>query len=328
MAGAIEEAGWGAGTTGATLRYDGIVQDQRARVLRALAEVVAERGLRGASTTRVARQAGVSRALVSEQFGNLDSCFEALLEDMLRRGATLMLAAFESERRWDDGVLAGLEALLAFLDSDPRCARACLLESMAALPSGFISRARLLGHLAQRIDSEAREQLPARRQPPPATGEALVAAVIGMLRKRLLANEAPPFMPMLSPLTEIVVAAYLGPRGAARATARAEARAGELLARGPSAPPRATVEVPSMLRHGSAHRLRACIRHLAANPGASNQQVAEGIGVAHGGQVSTMLARLNSAGLLVKQCGGAGRPNSWRLSPHGEAVAEALRPNE
>ena len=38
-----------------------------------------------------------------------------------------------------------------------------------------------------------------------------------------------------------------------------------------------------------------------------------------------MLARLNAAGLLVKECGGAGRPNSWRLSPHGEAVAAVLR---
>ena len=324
MAGITGESGWGAGTTGENFR-DGLAQEQRARVLRALAEVVVERGLRGASTTRVARQAGVSRTLISEQFGDLDGCFEALLEDMLRRGATLILAAFESERRWDDGVLAGLEALLHFLDSDPRCARACLLESMTALPGGFASRAELMGHLAQRIDGEARKQLPTLRQPPPATGEALVAAVIGMLRKRLLAGKAPPFMPMLGPLTEIVVAAYLGPRGAARATARAEARAGELLARDPSAPPRAPVEVPNMLRHGSAHRLRSCIRHLAANPGASNQQVAEGIGVTHGGQISTMLARLNAAGLLVKQCGGAGRPNSWRLSPRGDAVAEALR---
>lgn len=325
MAGTIGEAGWGAGTTGATLRYDGIVQDQRARVLRALAEVVAERGLRGASTTRVARRAGVSRTLMTEQFGDLDACFEALLVEMLRRGGSLMLAAFESERRWDDGVVAGLEALLAFLDSEPRCARACLLESLTALPGGFASRATLLEGLTRRMDSRAREQLPAERQPPPATGEALVAAVIGMLRKRLLANEAPPFMPMLPPLTEIVVAAYRGPSNAARATVRAEARAHEHLARDPSASPPAEVEVPSMLRHGSAHRLRSCIRHLAASPGASNQEVADAIGVAHGGQVSTMLARLNAAGLLVKRCGGAGRPNSWRLSPQGEAVAAALR---
>lgn len=324
MAGAIGEAGWDAGTTGDQAR-DELAQDQRARLFRALAEMIAERGLRGASTTRVARQAGVSRAVLAEQFGDLEGCFEALLEDMLRRGCSLMLAAFEAEERWDDGVLAGLEALLAFLDSEPRCARACLLESMTALPGEFASRAKLLERMARRIDGQARDQLAAERQPPPATAEALVAATIGMLRKRLLTNEAPPFAPMLAPLTEIVVAAYWGPRRSARVVARAEARARQLLAGEPPPSPAAEVEVPSMLRHGSAHRLRACVRYLAANSGASNQEVAEGIGVAHGGQVSAMLARLNAADLLVKQCGGAGRPNSWRLSPQGEGVAAALR---
>lgn len=324
MDGTFGEAGWGTGATGAPARA-GVVQDQRARVFRALGEVIAERGLRGASTTRVARQAGVSRAFLAEQFGDLDGCFEALLEDMLRRGGSLMLAAFEAEEGWDDGVLAGLEALLVFLDSDPRGSRACLLESMTALPGEFASRARLLGRVARRIDAQARDQLAADRQPPAATAEALIAAVIGMLRKRLLAGEAPPFVPMLAPLTEIVVAAYWGPRKSARVVARAEARARELLARSASAARPVEAEVPSMLSHGSAHRLRACVRHLAANPGASNQQVAEGIGVAHGGQVSAMLAKLNAEGLLVKQCGGAGRPNSWRLSPRGEAVAMALR---
>ena len=73
-----------------------IAQDQRARIFRALGEVVAERGLRGASATRVARRAGVSRAVLTEQFGDLDTCFEALLDDTLRRGGAVV-NAFESE---------------------------------------------------------------------------------------------------------------------------------------------------------------------------------------------------------------------------------------
>ena len=104
-----------------------------------------------------------------------------------------------------------------------------------------------------------------------------MAAVIGLLRKRLLAGEAPPFEGMLAPLTEVVVAAYLGPSAAAQATARAESRARELLTERARSP-QDDVDVPDMLRHGSAHRLRACMRHLAANPGSSNQAVADGIG--------------------------------------------------
>ncbi len=324
MASAAGEAAGDVGLAEGT-RQDQIARNQRARLFHALAEVVVERGLRGASTTRVARQAGVSRSVLIEQFGDLDGCFEALLEDMLRRAGSLMLTAFESERSWDDGVLAGLEALLGFLDSDPRCARACLLESMTALPAGFEARARSLAELGQLVDASARERLSLERQPPPAMGEAMVAAVLGMLRRRLLGGEAPPFVALLGPLTEVVVAAYLGPGAAQRAARRGDARARHLLALRPGELSGPDIEMPSMLRHGSAHRLRACVRYLAANPGASNQQVAEGIGVTHGGQISTMLARLNAAGLLVKQCGGAGRPNSWRLSPRGDAAAFTLR---
>lgn len=79
-----------------------------------------------------------------------------------------------------------------------------------------------------------------------------------------------------------------------------------------------------MLRHASAHRMRECVRYLAENPEASNQAVAAGVGISHPGQISALLARLHDAGLLVKDCGGAGRPNAWRLSPYGEDVAQVL----
>ena len=290
-----------------------------------MAEVVAERGLRGATTTRVSRRAGVSRAALAQQFGSLDDCFFALVDGMLDSATALIVEAFDRELLWTDGVLAGLEALLTFLDSDPICARACLLGSMAAPSSPAVqSRAQTLDRLGLLVDREARKELSLERQPTATMSEAMITSVLGTLRRRLLSGKAPPFMALLDQLAEMVVAPYLGPSAAVQASRRGHDRTLALLEQRASGSACSGVEVPSMLRHASAHRMRECVWYLAENPDASNQAVAAAIGISHSGQVSMLLARLHDAGLLVKDCGGPGRPNAWRLSPYGADVARAL----
>lgn len=309
---------------GRGLQGDLVLESQRGRLLEAMAEVVAERGLRCASKAEVARRAGVSREAFARNFDDLDDCFAALLDWMLARGATAITGAFEREACWDDAVLAGLEALLTFLDAEPVCARACLLESMTALFAGFPSRAAALGQLGTLVDVAARRQIALERQPPETMPEATVASILGILRRRVLSGDAPPFIPLLGPLAGVVVAPYLGPSAAARAATRGGERAAELLAeQQPQAAPE-DIEVPEMLRRASSHRLRACLQYLADHPRSSNGAVAESIGISHSGQVSTLLDRLHGNGLLIKDCGGAGRPNAWRLSPYGADVLRVL----
>jgi len=84
------------------------------------------------------------------------------------------------------------------------------------------------------------------------------------------------------------------------------------------------VEIPTVLRDPRAHRARGCLRYLAENPGASNRQIADGIGIARHDQASTLLSRLAAAGLLAKQPGAPGLPNAWTLTGHGVQVALAL----
>lgn len=285
---------------------------------------MAERGLRGASAAQVAKRAGVSRAALAQHFGDLDDCFLAMLDWMLGRGTALAAEAFDRESSWEDGVLAGLEALLTFLDSEPVCARAGLLESMTGISSGFQSRAQTLGRLGRLVDAAARQQLSLERQPTATMPEAMIASVLGILRRRLLSGEVPPFVGLLGQLSEVIVAPYLGPAAASQAGNRGHDRAQVLLQEHALRPKSRGVEVPGMLRHASAHRMRECVRYLAENPEASNQAVGAGIGVSHSGQVSMLLARLFDAGLLVKKCGGAGRPNAWCLSSYGDEVAREL----
>jgi predicted ArsR family transcriptional regulator len=84
-----------------------------------------------------------------------------------------------------------------------------------------------------------------------------------------------------------------------------------------SSPVGAVVEIPEPLRNPRAHRARACVRYLAAHPGASNRQVADALGVSGRTQMSALLARLHRAGLLVKHPARPGGPNAWSLTQRG-----------
>ncbi len=293
----------------------------RFRLLRAMADVVAERGLRKASVAEVTRRASVSHHVFLDLFGGFDGCMQALLDWTLERVSGLIWEAARRESCWQDGVLAGIETALVFLESEPALARACLLEVVASSAEERARRTKLFNDLAALIDT-ARAHLSLERQPPDLTAEAALMSVLGILRRRLLDGEVPPFVALLGQLTEAIVLPYFGPTAASRAARRGDERATMLLrlhSADASHPP-----IPAMLRHASAHRLRACLIYLAEHPGASNKAVASAIGISHLGQASTLLARLYDAKLLVKRPGGAGRPNSWSLSSYGVEVSRAL----
>jgi AcrR family transcriptional regulator len=300
------------------------VEIQRARMLEAMTEIVAERGLYGTTIGAVAAQARVSRVTFTEVFGSVEEAFVELVKQVTSWPANLIRDAFEGGGSWRSSVLAGLEALLVLLDSEPALARVCLIDALAGPPAALEHRAQLLQPLIALVD-EARETLPSEEQPPPVTAEATVAAVAGILHARLAACQAPPFIDMLGELAALVVAPYLGLREAEEAAGIGIERSKAIARERSASPPHLRVAVPSQLHHARARRARACVLFLADHPGASNQQIAKGIGIKHVGQTSTLLARLEGIELLTKRAGGAGRPNAWVLSPRGEAIVRSLR---
>ncbi len=66
---------------------------------------------------------------------------------------------------------------------------------------------------------------------------------------------------------------------------------------------------------------------IGSAPGASNREIAGEAGIADQGQVSKLLARLESLGLVRNGGGGhaKGAPNAWVLTPRGLEVERAIR---
>ncbi|HEY1458019.1 MAG TPA: TetR/AcrR family transcriptional regulator [Solirubrobacteraceae bacterium] len=314
------------GTLTADISRRQIVQLQRTRIIDAMVAVSAEHGVGGASVARVIEHAGVSRVTFYELFEGVEDCFLAVVRSVMSRSTALILEAFEQEDRWLDGVRSALAALLSFLDAEPQLARVCVVETLAAGPRALEHRQRELAVLEPIIDA-GRQQASATRQPPALAVEGVIASVIGVLHARLVSGQAPPFIELLGPLMGLVLLPYLDMKSLTAQIERAEAmsvaisrqRSSESLCE----PPQSAM-IPDELSDPVAYRARQCVLYVSGHPGASNRQIAAGIGVNHQGQISTLLGRLSRLGLLVKHPQGPGRANAWCLTARGERVAAAL----
>jgi AcrR family transcriptional regulator len=297
---------------------------QRERIMQAMLEVASERRYQGSTIEAVLAGAGVSRTTFSRLFGDLQTCFVEMLGVVEARSMALVIEAFEGESSWPEGVLAGLAALLAFLDSAPSIARVCLLEAFAVGPHGVECRTRELAVLRPLVEA-GRAYAPADRQPSALIAEAAVGSVEWLLRTRLVRGEAPPFIGLLGAAGELVLTPYLDTSALADALGRVEEFERDASQRRQAEPsPWRAADIPRALRNPTARRARAIMRYIADHPGTSNRQVQAEVGISHIGQTSQTLARLEREGLLDKRAGRVGRPNAWTLSALGERAVQAL----
>ena len=306
-----------------------------------MVEVVAERGFAGASVASVIARAGVSRRTFYKQFDSLQDCFEAVIDLSVERAGGLIAEVLAREKCWQDGALDALAALLVFFDSEPQLTRIWFVETVAAGAWALRRREHVTALLRSMIvaywDAVGDERID------PCAAIGVMASVIGLIQAHLLNEEPEPLIELLGPLMGLTTALYLDKREVDREVERGARlaraiRAGEH--RSPPAPAvaagsadqaawpgwgRGTVALPALLANPSAHRLRACLCFLAEHPGSSNREIALGIGMTHASQISRLLSALAAHDLASKHSHGAGKPNAWQLTPHGEHASRTLR---
>ena len=125
---------------------------QRARIVDAMARVVAERGYDTATVADVVRAAGVSRSTFYEQFASKEECFLAayrhagdVLVDRVREAVHAADGA-----GWRTQLRAGIRAYLDMLVAEPSLARLSLLEVHHAGPEALHARDESLRRFADR----------------------------------------------------------------------------------------------------------------------------------------------------------------------------------
>ena len=124
---------------------------QRARLLRAIVEIVARDGYAEAKIGDIASCASVSRATFYELFGTKERCLLAAqreLADKVHDEAELAVVQGEAARAAHSGLLA----LVAFADREPREFSFLMHESMLAGSEATKERDRLMTRLAETVE--------------------------------------------------------------------------------------------------------------------------------------------------------------------------------
>jgi AcrR family transcriptional regulator/DNA-binding MarR family transcriptional regulator len=291
---------------------------ERTRILRAMAEAMAGGDVHAVTVAQVLARAEVSRAQFDEQFGDLEGCFLAAFEWGVRRGRAVMAEAFAGEAAWADRIRAALAALLRALEEEPALARLWIVYSLGGGPRVLRRRAEVIAALCEYVD-RGRAGGIARSEPPKLTAEGVVGGVLAILQARLLAVDPEPLPGLQGQLMHLILEPYLG-----AAAARRELRRPAPRPREPRRSGRAAVQgTGGTLTYRTARVLQA----IGECPGASNREISEWAGIVDQGQISRLLSRLESLGLVVNvgARGHGGAPNEWTLTPRGQQFEEDVR---
>ncbi|HXA55459.1 MAG TPA: TetR/AcrR family transcriptional regulator [Solirubrobacteraceae bacterium] len=291
---------------------------QRARLLGATVHSVAELGYAKLSVADVVARAGASRETFYQIFANREEAFLEALNDTVARAGARAGAAAAEQQTWEGRLRAGLETVLRTLEEEPALARV-LAESQRGGPRVLKRRTEILDELARIVDGG--RELARDDGPPPLTAHSLVAGAVSVVHERLLTPAAGSLTELVGPLMSMIVFPYRGP-AAATAELERPVKRRRRKARAQRRP--APLEgIESRLTY----LMMRVLGFVAEHPGASNREVGDGVGIVDGGQISKLLARLSSLGLIENAAQGSGRgvPNAWRIAPRGDQIRHTLQ---
>jgi AcrR family transcriptional regulator len=188
-----------------------VSENQRWRLIGAAAEVLAEKGHVQTTSTRVAKQAGVSPATFYQHFDNVGACLLAAYETAVACVVDLVAEACEQEEiGWLHRLGVAVASTLRFLAVEP--ALAFLLGDEA--PAGEVeiaaARRRAIERLAALLATGRSLRRPDAPDLPLGTERHLVGGAVAIYAGQVAAGEVDR-LPELGPeLTEMLAAPYVG----------------------------------------------------------------------------------------------------------------------
>jgi AcrR family transcriptional regulator len=190
-----------------------VAENQRQRLIVAMARSIALRGYAATSVDRVLEGSGVSRGTFYELFGNRHECLVATHEASLESLMGRISVACAGQRGWAAQVRAGVGAVVEFADRAPDQARLLALDALAADAQSSRRALAVVDQFAEMLRS-GREHYPKAAKLPPVTERALVGSIAMAIGCQLLEGQSPAGLE--GQLVYLVLTPYLGAAAAKR----------------------------------------------------------------------------------------------------------------
>jgi AcrR family transcriptional regulator len=185
-----------------------VVRSQRSRLMRALAEAMAEKGYVDTSVAEVLRRARVSRETFYEQFASKQDCFIATFEQAAGVILSNLERAAAAPGTAQERFAGTLGVYLEALATEPAFARLFMVEVYAAGPEVQARRAEIQQRFVELVVGAFDARTPTERF----ACESLVAAIVTMVTVRLAANDIEGLRALREPFTDLVRRATESPR--------------------------------------------------------------------------------------------------------------------
>jgi len=180
---------------------------KRRRMMEAIAELTAEQGYEATKIADIVRRAAVARKTLYDNFdGKEDLFLSAVSATMTDMRLAVEEACERSGSEPEDGIVAGLEALLDFVAEHPAPTRMCMVEAISATPSS----ARLYDAGVHEFVELLQKSAPKEADLPDTIEESLVGGVAWILQLQIRKGDAEQAPELLSELSQFVLSPYLG----------------------------------------------------------------------------------------------------------------------
>lgn len=192
-----------------------VEENQRKRILDAVADVTSLAGYASMSVEDIIGTAGVSRRTFYDTFTGREDAFLAALDGVVSQLEERVQIASEGEDTFPAGVRACLAAFVEFITDEPRYAEMLLVEALAAGPAAVERRNATLRRFAEMLHRAA-ERHPESRRPPALTSETIIGGLYEVVYSRVVAGEAKQLPELLPDLAYSMMQPYIGEEAARR----------------------------------------------------------------------------------------------------------------
>jgi AcrR family transcriptional regulator len=210
------------------LPSDFVANNQRARILFAVSELVAERGYQKTTIELIAKTARVALSTFYEHFASKEEAFLAAFDNDVEAAKEVFGELLDPDMPWTEQIAIGLEIFIELVLAEPSRAKLCLVASQSAGTAAFKRYQATLERVAPKL-REGRALNPMAAKLPDALEMALAGGVAWLVHQRLVKDETGELRKLLPEMVQLTLTPYVGEGEARRAAQAAATREGVVL---------------------------------------------------------------------------------------------------